>query len=242
MLSHRQRAIGAALGFAALFAEPWIASTLGVGEEEAGTIFAALLTLIALAVGVDIAAVERRRRDPHRPALPDDYRQPLRPPGSHPPERSSGPPAIPPLLAIIVAGAALVAGQGCGPSALHAHTETLAVLVDTHAAAGRLHDAHYQAELDAAQTAEEVAAARDAAEPGAQGLDAGREALLGYAAALRIAVEGEDGWEPRAAAALARVLLAYDHVAAALRSRGIEAPPLPAMVAALAAGLAGGDR
>lgn len=86
MVTHKQRTLGALLGFAALFAEPWLASTLGLDVETAGVVFQALLALIATAVGIDFLAIERRRRDPHVPALPDDYRQPLVPRSYRPPE------------------------------------------------------------------------------------------------------------------------------------------------------------
>src|SRR5690606_25102410 len=113
---------------------------------------------------------------------------------------------------------------------------------------GDVADGAYQRALDAATTTEEVDAAEERWSPVARSLDAAREAILAYGAALGAAVRdaGGDDWMLTAAAALARAVRAWEAIGAALREAGtgIDLPSLPGTVlglADLAIGL-GGDQ
>ena len=150
-------------------------------------------------------------------------------------------------LGILALLGALSLLAGCGASALDTHTRALAVLVQTHREAGEVADGAYQRALDAATTAEEVDAAEERWSPVARSLDAAREAILAYGAALGAAVRdaGGDDWMLTAGAALARAIRAWTALGVALREAGtgIELPELPGTVLGLVdlALAAGGD-
>lgn len=193
-----------------------------------------LAWLPRLAIGrtaTTTATVEARLRDRRRPPT-------LR--GGPPSPPSSGALAI---ALIILAAVCSTITSGCGVGALDAHTRTLAVLVDTHGIAGGVADAAYQRELDAAETVEEVDAVEAEWSPVASGLDAVREGILGYASSLAAGILDAAGeaWVLPAGAALARVVLAYDDAADAMRAKGLAAPSLPDVVTGLAE-LVGGAR